>query len=61
METITSTLFYENLPTIKFGKFTIVELPDADKIWIEYETGEGGEFSRAEFEKVIKDFYREKF
>ena len=42
------------------GDFTISHLTNG-KLWINYKTGEGGEFSAAELEAVIYIFFWENF
>lgn len=48
---------------MKIGEFEITEAySDKDtKFAIYHESGEGGEFSKEEFAKVIADFYKENF
>lgn len=45
---------------IRIGRFILTEVDD-EHIWISVEGGEGGQFSRAEFEKAVEVFYRENF
>lgn len=45
---------------VKIGIFTLCK-QSADKIWIQRDNGEGGEFKEAELEKVIAEFYDDNF
>jgi len=46
---------------LKIGEFVLFQSPWADKISIFHSSGEGGVFSKAEFEKVVSKFYDENF
>lgn len=45
------------------GKYTITESygGDPERVAIYHESGEGGDFDRAELEALIKKFYEENF
>lgn len=45
---------------VRIGKFIITELDDKN-IWISIDDGEGGQFSKEAFEKVVAEFYKENF
>lgn len=45
---------------VDLGRFLIAEVDD-EHIWITAESGEGGQFKKSEFEKVVETFYRENF
>lgn len=45
---------------VRLNKFLIAEC-DAEHIWISLDRGEGGQFKKAEFEKVVEAFYKENF
>lgn len=46
---------------ISIGDFTISESPRENRIMIFHISGEGGEFKKSDFGKVLKEFYRDKF
>lgn len=43
------------------GKYTIRPGMETGRVWIETETGEGGDFDPAGLEKVIATFYKKNF
>lgn len=54
---------YGDTPTIQIGKFTISEMnaPPGKSLWFEQEEGEGAEFRKDNFEKVVKQFFDANF
>ena len=49
-------------PGMRVGAYTLRDgYGGHDKVWIEHGSGEGGDFSAEELEKLIKDFYDERF
>ncbi len=52
-------------PSIEVGKFTIKvtgHYKDGRlSVWIQHESGEGGQFLLSDFEKVIEDYYNKNF
>lgn len=48
-------------PWVRVGRFAICNSPFGTKIWVQSETGEGGDFPVKDLEKVIETLYREKF
>ena len=60
----TKSGMYGETPRIIIGEFTISESStskDNSKIWIEHQSGEGGDFSKKDFEKVLETFYNINF
>ncbi len=59
MKSITESIDRTN--AVEVGKFTLhpcIDYPDGSKsVWIEDESGEGGQFPAKEFEKVVQEFY----
>lgn len=47
-------------PSVQIGEFYVGPLEDGD-YWIEHRSGEGMHVRKATMEKLISDFYREKF
>lgn len=55
---------YGETPSVKVGEFTLSRMnsdEDCESIWIEHESGEGGEFQENQLEKVIAEFYDKHF
>lgn len=51
------------LAYLKVGEFYLFpgrEDP-VNKIWIQHESGEGGDFNTADFEKEVSEFYKNNF
>lgn len=46
---------------LKIGKFYLKRGYNPKRIWIAVESGEGGDFSEEELEKIIDKFYQENF
>jgi len=54
---------YGETPQIIIGRLTISEMniPAGESVWIEHESGEGGEFRKDLLEPVLQKFYDENF
>ena len=55
---------YGDTDSVTIGKFTISRQdPDGEdrSVWIQHESGEGGEFQDSAFEKAIEEFYKANF
>lgn len=63
MENISeSALKQEKQPSITIGEYTIsMSIHNKENIWIEHESGEGGEFSLKLFHQNITEFYIRNF
>lgn len=46
--------------TLKIGEFTLCQQSEG-KIWIQHDSGEGGEFSEAPLAEYLKKYYEENF
>jgi len=53
-------VFDEDYPKVTVGEFTICKQDDTS-VWIQTESGEGGQFSNALFEEAVRKFYKENF
>lgn len=53
--------FQNALTELQVGTFTLRPGVEPGRIWIECESGEGGDFDPAKLEKVIAAFYKEHF
>lgn len=54
----------DSVPTrggVTIGKLILREAVSPDKIWMEQDSGEGGEFSAAAVEAVLQAFYADNF
>jgi len=45
---------------IKIGKYILSRFDD-ETIWVQFEDGEGGQFSEEKLEETISAFYKENF
>jgi len=55
---------YGEMPKIKIGEYSLCEFSDKKNektIWIEHESGEGSQFQKSDFLKVLNKFYKENF
>src|SRR5688500_17013866 len=51
----------ETAPMFTVGAYTLCEGRQQGKVWIEHETGEGGDFTASKVEAAIAAFYKEHF
>lgn len=55
---------YGEMPVITIGKYTIAMMtdkPNEDRVWIQEEDQEGGEFPASMLEPVIQEFFDKNF
>lgn len=51
---------YGETPSVKIGEFTLSRMfPDGEDktVWMEHESGEGGEFQDADLNKALQEFF----